>query len=587
MRKKGGKEVLKEWMTTGDHPNKSGRKEEQEEERSGDESDPGDAVEDGSHRPRRHSEPASKTREQRMAVRFQGFKKKFEALMPYRGGASRVPEKDSRLSGGWLLLNDDNKQRKSNAATDAGDVGRKRSWSWGGGENNSKTSVSKALAREVSISMRPHSDGEEDDEERGGDDSDDEEAEAILLNFLRTLKEPCVNIDSLRAKVMQHGVPSRIRASVWLLLLGYWPKDESERASHLLSKREEYLSFAEQYLSTDLSERSEEDVTLLKQVQVDIPRTSARGLDGLMKNESMQALLERVLYIYALRNPDVNYFQGLNEVCLPFLVVLVELYHGEPVEEGNIEEALLKIESSPGALQSLEADTFWCLSYFFAAVKQDFSITPQGLGGLLEKLEQMVKISDERLYAHLTKIDVEFVHFALRWIICLLTREMDVYKAIELWDWYLCIVGFGNDYNSNSNSLMSFHLCVCAAFLSSFSEDILRADMGFHEAILFLQNLSKKTHYWRKHDVKRLLKRAKALCLQDQALQLICNLLCAVVLVAMALALLLMVLSLVVCLCQGIARLDPQQLAEALSSLSFSSAAAEEDRREDKRQEKR
>ena len=234
----------------------------------------------------------------------------------------------------------------------------------------------------------------------------------------------------------------------------------------------------------------------------------------------------------------------------------------------------------------LESDVFWCLSklldriqdcYTFAQpgqklTKQWTRKTTHAIDGVLTrfvcrpwcccvyslgiqrmvyKLRELISRIDSPLDAHLTSQHVQYIHFAFRWVNCLLMREMPMRCILRLWDTYLSednaaaatastltnsggaavaaassagtagtSVGASasasdaaSGPSSSSSGLVpqdhytgfrSFHIYVCAAFLMRFSADLRKLD--FQELVLYLQRLP--TESWSEKEVETLLAQA-------------------------------------------------------------------------------
>ena len=66
--------------------------------------------------------------------------------------------------------------------------------------------------------------------------------------------------------------------------------------------------------------------------------------------------------------------------------------------------------------------------------------------------------------------------FCMRWVICLMTRELPLCALLQLWDQYLA-----------SDNLYLTHIYVCAAMLITFRGQLL--ELGFGEMLMLLQSL--------------------------------------------------------------------------------------------------
>jgi len=89
--------------------------------------------------------------------------------------------------------------------------------------------------------------------------------------------------------------------------------------------------------------------------------------------------------------PGIDYFQGLNDLCVPFILILLSRYVGMPSSSsvGLFQMGLNMQTFCPGGdldainvfqldnlsnekMQAVEADTFWCISNFLSHIQVTF-----------------------------------------------------------------------------------------------------------------------------------------------------------------------------------------------------------------------
>ena len=63
---------------------------------------------------------------------------------------------------------------------------------------------------------------------------------------------------------------------------------------------------------------------MLKQILEDVKRTLPEA--QLFRNAIIQGMLERILFIWNIRNPACGYVQGMNDIVTPYLVVFLSDY---------------------------------------------------------------------------------------------------------------------------------------------------------------------------------------------------------------------------------------------------------------------
>lgn len=133
---------------------------------------------------------------------------------------------------------------------------------------------------------------------------------------------------------------------------GYLPVNRDRRDAVLQRKREEYHDAVGIYCADD---KREENKQLFHQIHIDIPRTSPDI--ALFQHPAMQSvravrwrwarartwpaywrtavcavaqMMERILYLWAIRHPASGYVQGINDLVCPFVTVFLSSFVGKP-----------------------------------------------------------------------------------------------------------------------------------------------------------------------------------------------------------------------------------------------------------------
>eukprot|EP00250_Pteridium_aquilinum_P033386 c5538_g1_i1 orf=275-1639(+) len=308
---------------------------------------------------------------------------------------------------------------------------------------------------------------------------------ARIAKFRKELSAPVVDLDSLR-EIAWSGVPSDMRPLVWRLLLGYAPPNSDRREVALMRKRLEYADCVSQYYDIPNADKSEDELHTLRQISVDCPRTVP---DVAFFHQSViQACLERILYIWAIRHPASGYVQGINDLATPFLVVFLSEYM-----EGEMEDWVVS-KLTPAKLSNVEADCYWCLSKLLDNIQDHYTFAQPGIQRLVFKLKELVRRIDEPISKHIERQGLEFLQFAFRWVNCLLIREIPFLLVTRLWDTYL----------AEGDKFPDFLVYACASFLLTWTEQLQRLD--FQEMVLFLQHLP--TRRWTHQELEMVLSRA-------------------------------------------------------------------------------
>ncbi|KAK3204332.1 hypothetical protein Dsin_018378 [Dipteronia sinensis] len=306
-----------------------------------------------------------------------------------------------------------------------------------------------------------------------------------VTKFTKELSVPTVRLERLR-ELGWSGVPPYMRPTVWRLLLGYAPPNSDRREGVLRRKRLEYLDCVAQFYDIPDTERSDDEINMLRQIAVDCPRTVPDVT--FFQQDQVQKSLERILYTWAIRHPASGYVQGINDLVTPFLVVFLSEYLEGDVDNWSVSNI------SPEKISDIEADCYWCLSKLLDGMQDHYTFAQPGIQRLVFKLKELVRRIDEPVSRHIEEQGLEFLQFAFRWFNCLLIREIPFHLVTRLWDTYL----------AEGDALPDFLVYIFASFLLTWSEKLQKLD--FQEMVMFLQHLP--TQNWAHQELEMVLSRA-------------------------------------------------------------------------------
>ncbi|CAG7907555.1 unnamed protein product [Brassica rapa] len=334
---------------------------------------------------------------------------------------------------------------------------------------------------------------------------------SVLLSFViwLILIQPSLPVEKLR-ELAWSGVPHYMRPDVWRLLLGYAPPNSDRREAVLRRKRLEYLESVGQFYDLPDSERSDDEINMLRQVfsslsqcfcmkifkslsdcilsqiAVDCPRTVPDV--SFFQQAQVQKSLERILYTWAIRHPASGYVQGINDLVTPFLVIFLSEYL-----EGDVDSWSMS-DLSAAKVSDVEADCYWCLTKLLDGMQDHYTFAQPGIQRLVFKLKELVRRIDEPVARHMEEQGLEFLQFAFRWYNCLLIREIPFSLINRLWDTYL----------AEGDALPDFLVYIYASFLLTWSDELKKLD--FQEMVMFLQHLPTQT--WTDQELEMVLSRA-------------------------------------------------------------------------------
>ncbi|ESR56136.1 hypothetical protein CICLE_v10020095mg [Citrus x clementina] len=258
------------------------------------------------------------------------------------------------------------------------------------------------------------------------------------------------------------------------------------REGVLRRKRLEYFDCVAQFYDIPDTERSDDEINMLRQIAVDCPRTVPDVT--FFQQVQVQKSLERILYTWAIRHPASGYVQGINDLVTPFLVVFLSEYLEGSVDDWSIANI------TPEKISDIEADCYWCLSKLLDGMQDHYTFAQPGIQRLVFKLKELVRRIDEPVSKHIEEQGLEFLQFAFRWFNCLLIREIPFHLVTRLWDTYL----------AEGDALPDFLVYIFASFLLTWSDKLQKLD--FQEMVMFLQHLP--TNAWTHQELEMVLSRA-------------------------------------------------------------------------------
>jgi hypothetical protein len=140
----------------------------------------------------------------------------------------------------------------------------------------------------------------------------------------------------------------------------------------------------------------------------------------------------------------------------------------------------LDVKAIPAeALETTEADCFWCMSQLVGAIQDHYIFAQPGIQRMVFKLSEIVRRVDATLHEHITSEGLQFIQFAFRWMNNLLMRELSLPHVIRVWDTYMS--------EENTAGFKMFHVYVCAALMMRWADELKK--MPFQDLVLFRTHL--------------------------------------------------------------------------------------------------
>ncbi|XP_073223053.1 uncharacterized protein [Cicer arietinum] len=147
----------------------------------------------------------------------------------------------------------------------------------------------------------------------------------------------------------------------------------------------------------------------LHRIVVDVVRTDSH-LEFYEDRRNL-ARMSDILAVYAWVDPATGYCQGyvfscMSDLLSPFVVIF----------EDN-------------------ADAFWCFEMLLRRMRENFQMEgPTKVMKQLRALWHILELSDREIFAHLSKIGAESLHFAFRMLLVLFRRELSFNEALSMWE---------------------------------------------------------------------------------------------------------------------------------------------------------
>ncbi|XP_054920859.1 TBC1 domain family member 13 isoform X7 [Dermacentor andersoni] len=293
------------------------------------------------------------------------------------------------------------------------------------------------------------------------------------------------------------GIPdeSGLRPLCWRLLLGFLPADRSEWPAILAKQRSLYEQFVDDMivsnqeggtsptepddhpLSVNPSSRWQayfRDNEVLLQIDKDVrrlcpdmcffQRPTEHPCTRIAADPRVQGLRERVqrsmLRAANVTRSRQGITNGMNEIIGPIYYTLVS----DPNSDWR---------------KYAEADCFFCFTSLMSEIRDFFIKTldesSSGIGAMMERLMQLLRRRDDRLYGHLKQLHIEPQYYSFRWIMLLLSQDFPLPDVLRIWDSLFA-----------DPQRFTFLIYICYAMLSKLRDKLMMGD--FPSIIKLLQD---------------------------------------------------------------------------------------------------
>ena len=363
---------------------------------------------------------------------------------------------------------------------------------------------------------------------------------------------------------MKRKITSETRAFIYKILLNILPhnnqnswknivKDQRNlyytKLNNLLSENENILKFINCHAIKGTKDYEElfallpiENKELLSLIKLDVDRTF-QDLD-LFHNNKIKELLTKILFVYSIDNPHPSYCQGMNEILgtlfLSFYPSLIfNKFSNEEIDKEN-NESISNKEILYYYLfgdEFFEADLFTIYSelmsrdltilYSYNEDKyrnvnnnpnEDLNnLTIEDLkrskeSHLMKRIKKIfyIYLKTDKEYFELLNKNIEPNLFLLRWILCMLNREISLKNILWIWDcvFFYEFMEFSFKDNKdnvindeeNKKSRLNFLDFICLSMIFDLKKDVMNSEPSVI--------LSKFLKYPNEKNIKKIIKEA-------------------------------------------------------------------------------
>jgi len=247
----------------------------------------------------------------------------------------------------------------------------------------------------------------------------------ILTDFLKNNKFD----NKILKQIIKNGIPDNLpclRAMIWKTLIGYYPINDLVNWKKItLDHFNSYQTLKKFYkdFPNDLSDKN--DLKILMQINKDLPRTRTEinffnEKSKFNKEETNYDILRRILFIFAKRNQELGYVQGMNEI----VAIIYYIYSMD-------ENVYIK--------PFIESETFYSFEILLQEIKPIFMMQNVNYSQLfitmqIKQINDILKETAPDLLNYFNQINLVMDVFLMRWLIVLFAQEFTFEGAISFWD---------------------------------------------------------------------------------------------------------------------------------------------------------
>ena len=364
-----------------------------------------------------------------------------------------------------------------------------------------------------------------------------EDSKLLLKNFI----EGNLTMFEISQKVINNKIPKEFRTILYKICFNVLEfNDPKKWEENLNQKRNYYYNEVKKYIYSNkyiipfincteikgtknyeklYKQLPKNEEHLISLIKLDVERTF-QDLD-LFRNPAIKEMLCKVLYVFSKQNPDPSYCQGMNEICGTLLYILLpgmtcsenedEEFNNFPIVS-DISHTKIDINDIDSLYSYLTNDIYFeadLYIIFNEVMNRDLKelytynderyrnkkykydrykltlddINKTDESELVKRIKRLffikLKEIDSGLFTDLVdKIDPEI--FLLRWILCLLNREISLKNIVWLWDciFFYELVEFTINNEEKDLPRLNFLDSICISMILNIKEDLINCERG-------------------------------------------------------------------------------------------------------------
>jgi len=238
----------------------------------------------------------------------------------------------------------------------------------------------------------------------------------FALSDYRQIVGSSISFTDIRVQASRRGVSKDLRPILWPQLLNVLPfcKDTN---SILQLRVKEYFSIKSQWqtLSSYQLHRRQDLRSSYQTIRMDVRRTN---LPPYIDEKQIRVLMIDILKTYAVWNFDVRYTQGLNDILLPFVLVI---YTSNQVNY---------------TLEEKEALCFWCFASFVESIES--ALVEKTMDGVMQQdlpfVLELLKQTDEKISKWIIDCDMADMNFIVSSYMLAFRRSLSEEDLERAWD---------------------------------------------------------------------------------------------------------------------------------------------------------